>query len=160
MQEICIWSLGRSPGGGHGNPLQYSCLESPMGRGAWWATVHGVAKSQTWLKRLSISTELRKIRTARSQGASSGVFGGFCGQVLPIQIKKENGFQKVNVCVIWSMDQMRQKQYFPSFLSWELCTEIWVKTELYPTPPLPLGHIQFWSAVDPLGTTCFFYTCI
>ena len=36
---------GRSPGGGHGNPLQYSCLENPMDTGAWWATVHGVAKS-------------------------------------------------------------------------------------------------------------------
>ena len=38
---------GRSPGVGHGNPLQYSCLENPMDRGAWWATVHRVAKSQT-----------------------------------------------------------------------------------------------------------------
>ena len=37
--------LGISPGGGHGNPLQYSCLENPMDRGAWWATVHGVAQS-------------------------------------------------------------------------------------------------------------------
>ena len=35
---------GRSPAGGNGNPLRYSCLENPMGRGAWWATVHGVAK--------------------------------------------------------------------------------------------------------------------
>ena len=34
---------------GNGNPLQYSCLENPMGRGAWWATVHGVSKSQTQL---------------------------------------------------------------------------------------------------------------
>ena len=41
---------GRSPGGGHGNPLQYSCLENPMDRGAWWAMVHGVAKSQTQMK--------------------------------------------------------------------------------------------------------------
>ena len=40
---------GRSLGGGHGNPLQYSCLENPMDRGVWWATVHGVAKSQTGL---------------------------------------------------------------------------------------------------------------
>ena len=40
---------GRSPGGGHGNPLQYSCLENPMDRGAWRATVHGVAKSWTRL---------------------------------------------------------------------------------------------------------------
>ena len=39
--------LGRSPGGGSGNPLQYSCLEKSMDRGAWQATVHGVAKSQT-----------------------------------------------------------------------------------------------------------------
>ena len=36
--------LGRSPGGGHGNPLQYPCLENPMDRGAWWAIVHGVEK--------------------------------------------------------------------------------------------------------------------
>ena len=36
---------GRTPGGGHGNPFQYSCLENPMGRGAWKVTVHGVAKS-------------------------------------------------------------------------------------------------------------------
>ena len=38
---------GRSPGEGNGNPLQYSCLENPMDRGAWWATIHGVAKSRT-----------------------------------------------------------------------------------------------------------------
>ena len=38
---------GRSPGGGNGNPLQYSCLEYPMDRGAWWATVHGVATIHT-----------------------------------------------------------------------------------------------------------------
>ena len=44
-----ILGLGRSTGGGHGNPLQYSCLENPMDRGAWWATVHGVTKSQTRL---------------------------------------------------------------------------------------------------------------
>ena len=40
---------GRSPGGGNGNPLQYSCLENSMDRRAWWATVHGVAKSQIQL---------------------------------------------------------------------------------------------------------------
>ena len=38
---------GRSPGGGQGSPLQYSCLENPMDRGAWWATVHGVTGSDT-----------------------------------------------------------------------------------------------------------------
>ena len=41
---------GSSPGEEHGNPLQHSCLENPMDRGTWWATVYGVAKSQTRLK--------------------------------------------------------------------------------------------------------------
>ena len=44
-----IPGLERSPGEGNGTPLQYSCLENPMDRGAWWATVHGVAKRQTGL---------------------------------------------------------------------------------------------------------------
>ena len=49
---------GRYPGEGNGNPnpLPYSCLENPLDRGTWWVTVHGVTKSWTWLKRLSIST--------------------------------------------------------------------------------------------------------
>ena len=41
---------GRPPGGGHGNPRQYSCLENPMDRGRWWAIIHGVAESRTRLK--------------------------------------------------------------------------------------------------------------
>ena len=45
--------LGRSPGGEHSNPLQYSCLENPLDRGTWLATVRRVAKSQTRLKQLS-----------------------------------------------------------------------------------------------------------
>ena len=58
MQEMVgnssILGSGRSPGGEHGNPLQYSCLENPMDKGAWWATPHRVAKSQTGLKQLSM----------------------------------------------------------------------------------------------------------
>ena len=50
MQEIQVqFRSGRSPGEGNGNPLQYSRLENSMDRGAWWATVHGVAHSWTWL---------------------------------------------------------------------------------------------------------------
>ena len=45
-----IPGLGRSPGEGKENSLQYSCLENPKGRGAWWATVHGVTKSCTRLR--------------------------------------------------------------------------------------------------------------
>ena len=51
--------LERSPGGGHGNPLQYSCLGNLMDRGAWPPTVHMVTKSQTQLKRLRTHTQVK-----------------------------------------------------------------------------------------------------
>ena len=55
-QEMClIPGSGRSLGGGSGSPLQYSCLGNPMGRGAWWAAVHGVAKSSDLTYRLNNS---------------------------------------------------------------------------------------------------------
>ena len=50
-----IPGLGRFPGEGNGNPLQYSCLENPMDGGAWWATVHGVAKSSTRLNNFTFT---------------------------------------------------------------------------------------------------------
>ena len=49
-----IPELGRSPGGGHGNSLQYSFLENPISRGAWWAIVHKMAKSWPQLKQLNM----------------------------------------------------------------------------------------------------------
>ena len=54
--KVSISGSGRSPGGGHGNPLQCSCLENPMDRGAWWATVHRVPNSWTWPKWLGMHT--------------------------------------------------------------------------------------------------------
>ena len=66
---------GRSPGKGNGNPLQYSCLENSLNRGAWWATIHGVTKSRTWLSTKAhahrarswlIHLEFRKCYTVRS----------------------------------------------------------------------------------------------
>ena len=55
-----IPGLRRSPGGGHGNPLQYSCLENPMDRGAWQATVHGVTKGWTRLSDFTFLVVLSK----------------------------------------------------------------------------------------------------
>ena len=55
-----VLGLGRSPGGGHGNPLQCSSLENPMDRGAWWATVHGVTKGQTQLSNFTFTKYLKK----------------------------------------------------------------------------------------------------
>ena len=55
IRDVCsIPGSGRTPGGGHGNALQYSCLENPMDLGALWATVHRLAKSQIQLKQLSM----------------------------------------------------------------------------------------------------------
>ena len=56
---VCVYiyiNVHVSPGGGHGSPFQYSCLENPMDRGTWRATVHRVTESQTWLKWLSAHT--------------------------------------------------------------------------------------------------------
>ena len=53
-----ILGLGISPGGGHGTPLQYSCLENPMDGGAWWDTVHGVAKSWTRLSNFTFTNKI------------------------------------------------------------------------------------------------------
>ena len=51
------------PGGGHDNPLHYSCLENPMDRGAWWATVHGLTQSQTQLRWLGTHTHAKATHT-------------------------------------------------------------------------------------------------
>ena len=48
-------------GEGNGNPVHYSCLENPMDRGAWWAAVHGVAKSQTWLSNFTFTFHFRAL---------------------------------------------------------------------------------------------------
>ena len=63
-----VLGLGRSAGEKHGNPLQYSCLESPMDRGTWWATVHGVAKSPLQLKQLSTHAHHRRTYHGRVLG--------------------------------------------------------------------------------------------
>ena len=54
---------GRSPGEGNGSPLQYSCLENPMNKGAWLATVHGVAKSWTLLSDFTITIDAERYLT-------------------------------------------------------------------------------------------------
>ena len=68
-----IPGLGRSPGGRNGNPVQYSCLENLMDRGTWQATVHGVAKSWTRLKRLGIAQTWRSLCTQESNPTQNPV---------------------------------------------------------------------------------------
>ena len=69
-----ISGSGKSPGEGNGNPLQYSCLENPKDRGAWWATVHVIPKSRTWLS-VCVHTYTHKIEVfseAPPQGRRQG----------------------------------------------------------------------------------------
>ena len=77
--------LGRSPGEGDGNPLQYSCLENSIVRGAWQAIVHSAAKSWTWLKQLS--TQAHKHKNAKGLGFPGGTGGK--EPLLPMQVMSE-----------------------------------------------------------------------
>ena len=72
-----IPGLGRSPGEGNGNPLQYSCLENPIDRGAWWATVHGVAKSWTQLSDFTLHTKVYLVIRFFGYSGSSLLCAGF-----------------------------------------------------------------------------------
>ena len=99
---------GRSPGRGSGYPLQYSCLENPMDRGAWWATVHGVSKSQTWLKRLSMHTSkcalARRTALAKYHHCKSYFAGPHCNWAQsPLgrlsYIKNLSDFETIQLCV-------------------------------------------------------------
>ena len=77
-----IPGLGKSLGGGHGNPLQYSCLENPMDRGAWWAIVHGVRKSWRRLKQLGVLKHTEMITY------TGDVYGRMCGSYYSILYKE------------------------------------------------------------------------
>ena len=89
MQDICKrrefnpW-WGRSPRVGNGNPLKYSCLENPMERGAWWATVHRVTKSRTQLKWLS--THRKRIALLLCQ--ANGDTAGSCLEKLRVHLER------------------------------------------------------------------------
>ena len=72
-----IPGLGRSSGGGHGNQLQYFCLNNPMGRGAWWATVHRVTKSRTRLKQLSPQAQQISVKKNPSRGISPTIAANY-----------------------------------------------------------------------------------
>ena len=71
-----VLGLGRSPGGGPGSPLQYSCLENPMDRGAWRGTLHRVTKSPTWLKQLSRHPPCTRASLHSSVGKESACSAG------------------------------------------------------------------------------------
>ena len=73
-ETASIPGSGRSPGEGHGDPLQNSCLENPMDRGAWWATVHRVTKSWIRLKRLSTDAHRKFKSSVKGMTTHSSIF--------------------------------------------------------------------------------------
>ena len=90
MQETWV---GKIPGEGHGNPLQYSCLENPMDRGAWRATVHGVAKSRTQLRDLTHFYPVVTMKNPRLLGAGIMVNAtDFCDQMIKLGKPKRKAF--------------------------------------------------------------------
>jgi len=98
---VAIPGSGRSSGEGNGNPLQYSCLENPMDRGAWWATVHGVTKSWT---RLSDFTFTFK-DTGKGMKEESEHAGGKCSdhsKFVVLMKRDEYNFFKVLLRSSWN----------------------------------------------------------
>ena len=105
---------GRCPGEGSGYPFQYSCLENPTDRGAWWASVHGVAKSQTWLSHWAcmlsrVSQESKstvwimgqEIRPYTAHSVCTGGQIGACRQVHSETVKRrpQRKMQRRSLCV-------------------------------------------------------------
>ena len=98
---------GRAPGGGHGNPLQFSCLENPMDRGAWHTTVHRVAKSWVWLKSLSTHAPVHQQSFSMST---------WC----PLEVKAPSSWisKMLTYCNILIK---LQHEFCGSWLQWNLC---------------------------------------
>ena len=88
------WS-GRCPGGGHGNPLQYFCLENPTDREAWQATVHGVTKSTTKLKRLNMHAHY----VMQSKASQTGHM--ISGDILSYKTKISHLFRRLSLLKSW-----------------------------------------------------------
>ena len=121
--------MGPFPGGGHGNPFHYSCLENPMDREAWWATVHRVTKSQTQLKWLSMHSYSRE---------------GLCQHKPPTGLCTQSTDLGVVLAVNWnpSFHQMPNEQ---DFKHWLLLGAL----GHYKSKPKPLVLRQRWRFWGP-----------
>ena len=107
--QVRIPGSGRSPGGGHDNPLQYSYLENPMDTGAWWASVHGVTKSRTRL-----SDWVRTAGTLRAVEAGLQASPGSQRILYALHLDDERW-----TCSWWEEHVGRFRMWVP-FLSWEV----------------------------------------
>ena len=147
MQETwdvsLIPGLGRSPGGGHGNPLQYSYLGNPMDRGAWQATAHRVTKSQTWLKwqHASRHVVIRELWHPSGNGwchiqaELGGHYSGIQGSFSRVGI--QSNMVSFSPCHYLTLESC----LFLSVFLW------WVWSPSGSAPPFPAGHHSALSLV-------------
>ena len=126
---------GICPGEGNGNPLQYSCLENPVSRGAWWARVHRVATSRIWLKQLSKHAKDSKKRKEPDQEPGTGK------KIWDKSGTHQNMSNKISGTYLLrhpSIDQGKQNPWVPLLLPiWRWC--LWSKTQSH-NHRLP-GHL-------------------
>ena len=109
---------GRSPGEGNGNPLQYSCLKNPTGRGTWWAAVHGVAKSQT---RLSNSACMHEPFTRTGKYTYSPLLGIFWASLVAQMVKNPPVMQDYRVQSLGWEEPLEKGMATPSsILPWRI----------------------------------------
>ena len=127
-----IPGLGRSLRQGNGNPLQYSCLENPMDRGAWWATVPGVTKSGTWLRWLRTDSSLDheessekgisdQSHTSRLQVKNLLQLTIYSTKVLRVgcKIKLPRNFENPSVQTTAQTDEIRMFGVWGSGINWK-----------------------------------------
>ena len=100
IQETWVQSLSQedSPGGGHGDPLQYSCLENPMDRGSWWATVHEVRVRHDWVTNTHTHTHIMLSNSFLFKGGIIGCIN--CGSSPKYSVSLKACF-----CVIWTVQR-------------------------------------------------------
>ena len=132
-------------GEGNGNPFQYSCLENPMDRGAWWAAVHGVAQSQTQLKRLSMHACVGEgngnpllyscLENPRDRGAWwAAVYGVTQSRTRLKRLSSSSSssmiLKKVNIKILWDMNciVLKRKNTKVEIMKWHV---EWAMTEVY-----------------------------
>ena len=141
-----IPGLGRCPGEGNGNPLQYSCLENPMDRGAWWATVQGVAKSRTWLSDFTLLEQRKK-----HWGLSLGLEDSHSGREKEGDIRSttllKNHWAESSVRMNWGFYCLFYKETWEagllSYSSWKLLHSSASRTFIRPSWFYsPLGKVE------------------
>ena len=117
-----ILGSGRSPGGGHGNPLHYSCLQNPMDRGAWWDTVHRVTKSRTRLSNFTFTFNIRApqyvrqmLKSMKGEINNNTIVGDFNTPLTPMDRSTKQKINKETQTLNDTIDQLDLTDIYKTF---------------------------------------------